>query len=166
LAEPFIGEIRLFSFDFAPQGWAQCNGQLLSIAQNQALYSLLGTTFGGDGVRTFALPDLQGRVPIAPSGAIPYGSMDGEETHVLTVGEMPPHTHEVTAGAEATTNVAAGNVWATTPGSLKAHHPTANAKMDPAALSASGNSQPHANMQPYTVVQYCIALQGYWPPKS
>lgn len=166
MAEPFLGEIRMFSFKFAPRGWAQCNGQLLQISQNQALYSLLGTTFGGDGVRTFALPNLQGKVPVAPSDAIQHGSTGGEETHVLTIDEMPPHTHEVMAGAEATTNVAAGNVWATTPGSVTAYHPTANVTMNQAALSASGNSQPHANMQPYTVVQYCIALQGIWPPRN
>lgn len=166
MAEPFLGEIRMFSFKFAPYGWAQCNGQLLQINQNQALYALLGTTFGGDGVHTFALPDLQGKVPVVPSDTIKHGSMGGEETHVLTTDEMPLHTHEVMAGVEATTNVAADKVWATTPGSVTAYHPTANVTMNPAALSASGNSQPHANMQPYTVVQYCIALQGIWPPRN
>lgn len=166
MAEPFLGEIRMFSFKFAPQGWAQCNGQLLLINQNQALYSLIGTTFGGDGVRTFALPDLQGKVPVVPSDVIRHGSTGGEEAHVLTIDEMPPHAHEVMAGAEATTNIAAGNVWATANASVTAYHPTANVTMNQAALSASGNSRPHENMQPYTVVQYCIALQGIWPPRN
>lgn len=166
LTEPFIGEIRMFTFDFAPKGWAQCNGQLLPIEQNQALFKLLGTTFGGDGVTTFALPDLRGRVPVGPSDKFPYGSKGGEESHVLTTYEMPMHKHDVMAGMKGTTNAAVGNVWGIIPVSINAYHPSANASMHQEALSHAGNGQPHTNMQPYFVVQYCIALQGFWPEKG
>lgn len=164
MAEPFLAEIRMFSFNFAPTGWAQCNGQLLQITQNQALFSLIGNKFGGDGKTTFALPNLQGSVPIAPSDSIAYGTTGGEESHTLTIAEIPPHTHQVTGGSDATTNVAAGNAWGTS--TLQSYSNTINGTMNTAALATAGGSAPHSNMQPYTVVNYCIALQGIWPPKN
>jgi len=164
MAEPFLAEIRLFPFNYAPTGWAQCNGQLLNVQQNQALFTLLGTKFGGDGVKTFGLPNLQGRTPIAPSTSIPYATVGGEEAHTLTVNEMPQHTHEATGGSDATTNVATSNVWGTS--TLMSYNDKINGSMNAAALATAGGSQPHSNMQPYTVLNYCIATQGIWPPKN
>lgn len=169
MAEPFIGEIRSFAFGFAPQGWAQCKGQILQVSQNQALFTILGNRFGGDGNTTFALPNLQGRTPVnpAPDSFAPIGSAGGEEFHVLAVSEMPNHSHQLTAGSDATTNVAANNVWGTPDASLpaKPYAAETNGAMKDDALGASGASQGHENRQPFTVVNYCIALQGIWPPK-
>ncbi|PYI56515.1 phage tail protein [Paenibacillus flagellatus] len=166
MAEPFLGEVRLFSFNFAPSGWAQCNGQLLPINQNQALYTLLGTSFGGDGINTFGLPDLRGRVPIHPVDGSVVGATGGEERHVLTIDEIPPHTHQANGSSEpSTVVVAAQNVWGTT-GTLNVYHNAINGAMSANALANAGASVGHANMQPYTVVNFCIALQGIFPPRS
>lgn len=164
MAEPFIGEIRMFAMNYAPEGWAQCNGQLLPIQQNQALYAILGTSFGGDGVKNFALPNLQGKVPVQNAAGTRVGQTGGEETHTLTVNEMPQHTHLATAGANATSATPAGNVWG---GSATLDYEVQpNVQMSPNALAASGQSQPHSNMQPYTVVNYCIAIIGTFPPRN
>lgn len=164
MAEPFIGEIRLFSIHFEPQGWAPCNGQLLSINSNQALYSLIGNVYGGDGVTNFALPDLRGRVPIHVSPSLPLGTKAGEENHILTINEMPSHQHQVqgsSSSAELTSPQ--GNVWANHNG-LYASGPTID--MNPASLTSTGGEQPHNNMQPFLTVQFCIATQGIYPSRN
>ena len=166
MAEPFLGEVRLFSFTFAPRGWAQCNGQLLPINQNQALFSLLGTTFGGNGTTNFALPDLRGRAPVFGSqGGISLGERGGEEAHTLTLAEMAQHNHPV-RGNSANANVGspAGNTWAAQ--STNAYGTAAAGSMNATAIASAGGSQPHSNMQPYLVINFCIALQGIFPSQS
>lgn len=162
MAEPFLSEIRLMSFVFAPKGWALCNGQLLPINQNQGLFSLLGTTFGGDGRVNFALPDLRGRVPIHVGSAHTLGERGGEQAHTLSIAELPTHTHVVNAtSAAATTNVATGAYLGVV---NNAYGPPTNLT----ALAASevgnvGGSQAHLNMQPFLTLSFCIALQGIFP---
>lgn len=161
MAEPFLSEIRQFSFSFPPKGWAFCNGQLLSINQNQALFSLLGTSFGGDGQTNFALPDLRGRVPIHVGAGHTLAERGGEVAHTVTVAELPTHLHTVTvSSAPGTTTSTAGNYLAA----------TANAYADPstglvglAGATNTGGSQAHLNMQPYLTMSFCIALQGIFP---
>ena len=168
MAEPFIGEIRLFAFDRIPKGWMPCNGQLLEIAKNQALFSLLGTTYGGDGQKTFALPNLQGRVPLCPGPDDKPGIAGGEALHVLTVDEMPTHDHIAWGGSDATSNTVPGRTWGAPNSStgVLPYKEDFNTSMNPAALSTAGGSQGHNNMQPYLVLQFCIAVQGYYPPKN
>lgn len=167
MAEPFLGEIRLFPFNFAPDGWQLCNGQLLPISQNSALFSLLGTSYGGNGTTTFALPNLQGRVPVHVAQGGSAGQAQGEETHVLTLDEIPQHTHELlaTSGA-ASTATAAGNAWAAT-GARNAYAtaPTSTVALSPNALASTGGGMEHSNMQPYTVGSYCIATRGIYPQR-
>jgi microcystin-dependent protein len=162
VATPYLSEIRMMSFNFAPKGWALCNGQLLPINQNQALFSLLGTTYGGDGRTTFGLPNLQGRVPVHRGTGFVQGQSGGEQTHTLVVGEEPVHTHTavgtVTAGDAPipTGNYlgAANNMYA----------PLANpTTLHPSTIGNAGAGQPHENMQPYLVLSFCIALQGVFP---
>ena len=162
MADPFMGEIRLMSFTFAPQGWALCNGQLLPINQNQALFSLLGTTFGGNGQTNYALPDIRGRAPIHVGAGHTLGEKGGEQSHTITIGELPTHTH--TAGANsgnATTPVPTNNLLGAANNLYAA--PTNLTSLDPTMLANTGGSQPHTNMQPYIIVSYCIALQGIFP---
>lgn len=165
MAEPFLSEIRLFACNYAPQGWALCNGQLMPINQNQALFALLGTTYGGDGKVTFGLPDLRGRSPIHVGGAYALGQKSGEESHVLVAGELPAHTH-VAQGSSATPNMAsaAGNYWATQTSNAFAQTP--NSSMNPASVTAVGGSQPHENRQPFLALNFCIALQGIFPSQN
>lgn len=166
MSEPFLGEIKLFSFGRAPKGWALCDGKVLPINTNQALYSLLGTIYGGDGVRTFALPDLRGRVPVHVGNGVTLGHKAGEETHMLTINEMPTHHHIVTASSEnATLKVATGHVWGTSTDNIYSTDQL-NTNMNVQALSSSGKSQPHQNMQPYSVANYCIALVGIYPSRN
>ncbi|CAH1218560.1 hypothetical protein PAECIP111893_04445 [Paenibacillus plantiphilus] len=167
MAEPFLAEIRSFSFNFAPRGWAFCNGQLLSIQQNQALFSLLGNTYGGDGRTTFALPNLQGRVPIHRSSTIPYGTSAGESTHTLTINEMPMHTHQVFGSMDpATSSKPTDFTWGTNSTNTNIYDTTADAVMSPNSIGISGGSQAHNNMQPYTALNYCIALAGIFPSRG
>lgn len=163
MAEPFLSEIRIFSFNFPPRGWAFCNGQLLPINQNQALFSLLGTTFGGDGRTTFALPNLQGRTPIHVGSGHTLGESGGQQAHTLTIAELPQHTHVARATSELQGTVApTGNYLALTAPS-EFYAGTVNAAMLPQAVSNVGGSQAHLNMQPFLTLNFCIALQGIFP---
>jgi microcystin-dependent protein len=166
MSVPFLAEMRIMSFNFAPKGWALCNGQLLPINQNQALFSLLGTMYGGDGRVNFALPDLRGRIPMHVGGGLTQGERAGEEAHTLNLNEMPQHTHNVTAQAKAAdSNTPVGNYFARGSTQL-AYAPSANTTMNPASISNTGGSQPHNNMSPYLVLNFCIALQGIFPSRS
>ncbi|ARU60748.1 phage tail protein [Tumebacillus avium] len=165
MSEPFVGEVRLFANNYAPRGWMFCEGQILQINQNQALYSLLGNVYGGDGVTTFALPDYRGRVPIHVSPTIPLGTSQGEAAHTLTVNEMPQHTHQVSAAsANAADPSPSGGVWSS---QLNGYSPAAQlVAMDVEAIGVTGGSQPHENMQPYLVLNYAIAIQGIFPSRN
>ena len=174
MADPFIGEIRMFAGNFAPQGWALCNGQLLSISQNTALFSLLGTTYGGDGRTTFALPDLRGRSPLHPGqgpGLSPYdlGEQGGEENVTLQSGQMAAHNHAANASSNAGDQAGPGGyIWAM-PGAgrgLTMYTATANTSMHPSALGTSGGNEPHNNLSPRLGLSFIIALQGVYPPRS
>ena len=176
MADPFVGEIRIISCNFAPKGWAFCDGQILPLSQNTALFSLLGTTYGGDGKSTFALPNLQGRAPMHP-GQGPglslhdLGETGGEETVTLVVSEIPLHSHPVTGSSGVGTLAAPSNTatWgATARGKPKVYALGAanNLAMNPAAVSANGGGQPHNNLQPYLTLNFVIALQGVYPPRS
>ncbi|MBC8032037.1 MAG: phage tail protein [Pyrinomonadaceae bacterium] len=164
MAEPFLSEIRIMSFGFAPKGWAMCNGQLLPINQNQALFSLLGTTFGGDGRVNFALPDLRGRVPIEVGNGHTLGEKGGEQAHTLSMSEMPQHAHLATATS---TNggviIPTGNILAG--GTPQLYHAPDNnlTPLNAATLGNVGGSQAHLNMQPFLTLTFCIALQGIFP---
>ena len=165
MAEPFLAEIRLMSFIFAPKGWALCNGQLLPINQNQALFSLLGTTFGGNGQTTFALPDLRGRVPIHVGGGHTLGENGGEQAHTVSIAELPEHTHLLQARATPATDSTPTSslvLAESTPQGLYAGA-TNLAVMAADAVTNTGGSQAHLNMQPFLTLSFCIALQGIFP---
>jgi len=171
MAEPFLSEIRIMSFEFAPKGWALCNGQLLPINQNQALFSLLGTTYGGDGRVNFGLPDLRGRVPIHMGSGHTLGERGGEQGHTLSIAELPTHTHVANATSDPhTTNpenyqplpndalFAVVNNLYTSPANLTS--------LLPGTLANVGGSQTHLNMQPFLTLSFCIALQGIFPSQT
>lgn len=168
MAEPFLSEIRLMSFGFAPKGWALCNGQLLPINQNQALFSLLGTTFGGDGRVNFALPDLRTRTPIHVGGGHTLGERGGEQAHTLSIAEIPTHTHVAQAtNANATTAVPAANLMLANSVNYEAYRPaTSLVNMNPSTVANVGGSQSHLNMQPFLTISFCIALQGIFPSQN
>jgi microcystin-dependent protein len=162
MAEPFLSEIRIMSFVFAPKGWALCNGQLLPINQNQALFSLLGTTFGGDGRVNFALPDLQGRVPIHVGSGHALGERSGEQAHTLSIAELPTHTHILQGSStSAGINSPTGAVLAAS--TAVYHDPTNLVSLNPGSVTNVGGSQAHLNMQPFLTLSFCIALQGIFP---
>ena len=162
MAEPFLSEIRIFSFDFAPKGWALCNGQLLPINQNQALFSLLGTTFGGDGRVNFALPDLRGRTPIHVGSGHTLGERGGEQAHTLSIAELPTHTHVLQGkNANAVTNDPNGASFSNA--AALYHTATTLTTLTPATVTNVGGSQAHLNMQPFLTLSFCIALQGIFP---
>jgi microcystin-dependent protein len=163
MAEPFLSEIRIMSFVFAPKGWALCNGQLLPINQNQALFSLLGTTFGGDGRVNFALPDLRARTPIHVGSAHTLGERGGEQAHTLSIAELPEHTHVLRASNTATglTNSPNGAVLANS--TAVYHAPTSLVALRAGSVTNTGGSQAHLNMQPFLTLSFCIALQGIFP---
>jgi microcystin-dependent protein len=173
MSDPFVAEIRIFPFNFAPKSWALCNGQLLPISQNTALFSLLGTTYGGDGKSTFALPDLQGSAPMQ-QGQGPglsqrsLGEQSGEQTVTLLVTEMPAHTHNVNAGATPNQLTPVNNVWASGQKGFGSFYvpPPANAPMNVSATSITGGSLPHNNMMPYLTLNFCICLLGIFPPRT
>ena len=166
MAEPFLAEIRITSFNFAPQGWAMCNGQLLPINQNQALFSLLGTTYGGNGQTNFALPDLRGRVPIhVQDNAHPLGERAGEEAHTVSTAELPQHTHVMNGSAtNADVVLPTDNVVAQ---SSQLYGPAAQlTTLDPSSNGSTGGSQAHLNMQPYLTLTFCIAIVGIFPSRN
>ena len=169
MSTPYLSEIRVVSFNFAPRGWAQCNGQLLPINQNQALFSLLGTTYGGDGRVNFALPNLQGNVPLHAGNGFNLGQTGGEAMHTLTAAEMPAHTHQVTATSDAATvpSPAGAELAAAgaTVGSVYAPGP-ANTPLSPGSVTTVGGGQPHENRQPYLTLNFVIALQGIFPSRN
>ena len=162
MAEPFLSEIRIMSFNFAPKGWAMCNGQLLPINQNQALFSLLGTTFGGDGRVNFALPDLRARVPIHVGSGHTLGERGGEQAHTLSIAEIPTHTHVASATSTlADTNASTNNLLAGVNNGYTG--PAALTPLLPSTIANVGGSQAHLNMQPFLTLTFCIALQGIFP---
>ena len=160
MAEPFLSEIRVMSFNFPPKGWALCNGQLLPINQNQGLFSLLGTTFGGDGRVNFGLPDLRGRTPIHVGSGHTLGERGGEQAHTLSIAELPEHTHVVNASTTATGTVAIPTNAYLAPVNNMYHSPTGLVAMNAASVTNVGGSQAHLNMQPFLTLSFCIALQG------
>lgn len=175
MAEPFIGEIKMVGFNFPPKGWAGCDGALLSIAQNTALFSLLGTQFGGDGRTNFQLPDLRGRVPIHMGqgpGTSPYfmGDAGGTEAATLTYGQMPQHTHALqgTSGAGNTRSAAGAALAKEAAGQTAVYNnaPTVDSTLSPSSIGIAGGSQPHENRQPYLAVNFVIALVGIYPSRN
>ena len=169
MTSPFIGQLAIFSFGFAPTGWAMCNGQLLPINQNQALFSLLGTFYGGNGIQTFALPNLQGRVPMHFGSGFVQGERAGEEAHTLQVSEMPGHTHNVEGSTAGATSLSpTNNTLATTTDTPYATNPAPSTfvTLNPATVPSTGGGQPHENRQPFAVVNVCIALQGIFPSRN
>lgn len=166
MSDPFLAEIKIVSFNFAPKGWALCNGQLLPINQNQALFSLLGTTYGGDGRVNFGLPNLQGRAPTHMGAGLTLGQLGGEQNHTLSIAELPTHIHSVNVSSVSTNggfnpanNYFGGfnNLYHAGPGSTS---------MQPNTVGPTGGSQAHNNMQPYLTLNFCIALQGIFPSQN
>jgi microcystin-dependent protein len=172
MADPFVAEIRIFPFNFAPKGWAWCDGQLMPISQNTALFSLLGTTYGGDGKSTFALPDLQGRAPMHP-GQGPglslhdLGETGGSETETLLQTEIPSHTHQLSASPDPSSvqDPSPARVLARSTPGFAYISGAPNASLAPQALATAGSTAPHNNMQPYLTFYFNIALQGIFPPR-
>lgn len=174
MSNPFVAEIRIFPFQFAPKGWAMCDGQLLPISQNTALFSLLGTYYGGDGKSNFALPNLQGSVAVhtdqySGGGQYPIGAEFGEDSVTLLQSEMPQHAHTLQGDTTAL------NARASSPNGAIPGHPstkniygtgTSNTTMNPSMIGVAGNSSPHNNLMPYLTLNYCIALQGVYPPRT
>ncbi len=162
MAEPFLSEIRIMSFGFAPRGWALCNGQLLPINQNQGLFSLLGTTFGGDGRVNFGLPDLRARAPIHVGSGHTLGERGGEQAHTLSIAELPTHTHLVQASStNASSNDPSNDLLAAAANFYSS--PTNLTSLQPGTVTNVGGSQAHQNMQPFLTLSFCIALQGIFP---
>jgi microcystin-dependent protein len=182
MSEPFLSMIEAFGFNFAPQGWAQCGGQTLSIAQNQALFSLLGTTYGGNGTTTFNLPDLRGRIALGfgqgqSLSSYNQGAAGGEEAHQLVSNEVPPHSHTANAtnnGQANGTNVPSGTVMMGSGYGIEANNPVENIYSSAAptvalganAIGTAGGNQPHENRMPLLTINYCIALQGIFPSRN
>lgn len=174
MSEPYVGQITAVAFGIVPKGWALCNGQILAIAQNQALFSLLGTTYGGNGVTTFALPDLRGRTPIhwgtGPGlSTIAIGQAAGTENVTLTVNQLPMHNHIAMASTiTADQPVPGGHLWATESAGATAMYSDQNPSgtMSQNALGSAGGNQPHNNMQPYLTISFIIALQGIFPSRN
>lgn len=167
MANPFLGEIRMVAFNYAPKGWTFCNGQLMAINQNAALFSLLGTTYGGNGVQTFALPNLQSRSPLHFGGNYVQGQMGGEVNHTLLITEMPAHAHLVNAvshpGSLSTPN---GNFLAAHRGGYANPTDAPVTALHPASMTSTGGSQPHNNLPPYLVLNFVIALSGIFPSRN
>jgi len=166
MSQPFLAEIKIVSFNFAPKGWAQCNGQFLPINQNQALFSILGTTYGGNGQTTFALPDFRGRIPLHVGNGLNLGQAAGEESHTVTMSEMPAHNHFLQANkAAADTNILSGNFFAQASGGIYGNFSSLTPIL-PSTISNVGGSQPHEDRQPFLVLCCVIALQGIFPSRN
>lgn len=165
MAEMFLGEIRLMSFSFAPKGWAMCNGQTLAISQNQALFSLLGTQYGGNGVQTFALPDLQGRVPMHFGNGHVQGESSGEPSHMLLTSELPAHTHLAQGSPTAADQPVPTGAVLGLANNLY-HAATNQVALGPSSVAITGGSQPHENRQPFLTLNFCIALTGIFPSRN
>ncbi|HLX68301.1 MAG TPA: tail fiber protein [Verrucomicrobiae bacterium] len=171
MSEPFVGEIRIAGFNFAPVNWAFCNGALMAISQNEALFQLIGTTYGGDGVNTFALPNLQGRVPVhmgtTGQGSFVMGQIAGTETVTVTTSQIPSHTHTPVASAgDGTSDVPTNNTWANWTGAQYNTGAPVSAPMRSDAIGLTGGSQPHDNMIPFLTINFIIALFGIFPTQS
>jgi microcystin-dependent protein len=166
VAQPFLGEIRLFAGNFAPVGWEFCNGQLLQISQNDAIFALIGTTYGGDGVTTFALPDLRGRAPVHQGGGFTIGQVAGSEQVTLTTNELPAHGHPLRAtAADGTTADPTNAVWAESDArTFSTAAP--NTSLHPSSLGNAGGGQPHSNLMPFVTLNFIIALQGVFPSQN
>ncbi|MBK7427712.1 MAG: phage tail protein [Saprospiraceae bacterium] len=166
MAEPYLSEIRIMSFNFPPKGWAMCNGQLLPINQNQALFSLLGTTYGGNGQTNFALPNLRGRAPIHMGNGHNLGEAAGSTSTTINIQQLPQHSHFVNASSSVQNSIAPGNNFfaATTPSEV--YSGTSSGTLLPQSVTNIGGSQPHNNMQPYLILNFCIALQGIFPSQN
>jgi microcystin-dependent protein len=163
MGTPYLGEIKMISWNYAPKGWTFCNGQTLPINQNQALFSILGTTYGGNGQTTFALPDLRTRVPVNAGNGVVLGEQGGEQAVTLNINQIG-HGHNVKASATATTNTAAGNFPANSPSNI--YGSSSDTAMAAGIVSTVGGSQAHTNLQPYLVINFIIALQGIFPSRN
>lgn len=167
MSTPYIGEIRMFGGNFAPVGWAFCNGALLPISGNEALFNLIGTTYGGDGQSTFALPDLRGRIPMHQTSGFTLGQSSGTETVTLTTAQIPAHSHTMVASsAAATQTTPAGNLLAQTSNGQLYLADAPNVGLNPQMLGITGSNQPHDNMGPYLCVNFIIALEGIFPTQN
>jgi microcystin-dependent protein len=167
VSEPFLSEIRILSFNYAPKGWAFCNGSLLPINQNQALFSLLGTTYGGDGRSTFGLPNLQGRIPMHMGNGHTLGEVAGEQSHTLSINELPTHTHQLLASSNPAANFAPASDQVLAKSAFQFFGAlTQGAAMVPSSATSVGGSQAHLNMQPYLALNFSIALQGIFPSQT
>ena len=165
MSDPYIGEIRMFGGNFAPVGWLLCQGQILPISQFDALFNLIGTTYGGDGQQSFALPNLQSRMPMHAATNFPLGQVGGVETVTLITQQLPIHTHQPVAAAVATSPSPNGNFWASY-ANMEYSDQAPATPMAPNALSFSGGNQPHENMSPYQVINFIIATEGIYPPQN
>lgn len=167
MSQPFIGEIRMFAGNFAPVGWAFCNGALIPISENDALFNLIGTTYGGDGQNTFALPNLQSRVPVHVGPGFALGQAAGAESVTLTVSQIPAHSHVPLCLANAgSSDTPSGNFWAAATGATNYDDGAPSAALAPAAIGSAGGSQPHDNMIPFLVINFIISLFGVFPSQS
>lgn len=166
MAEPFIGEIRQFAGNFAPQGWALCSGQLLAISDNEVLFSLIGTTYGGDGQTNFSLPNLQGRVPVHVGSGFTIGASGGVETVTLNQNQLPAHSHTAASSSTGGSDTPAGNVWGSTQSIAPYVASPGNATLNTGSIGLTGGSQPHENRIPVVAVTYIIALEGIYPSQG
>lgn len=167
MGTPFMGEIKLIAWNFPPKGWAFCNGQLLPINQNQALFSLMGTMYGGNGQTNFAIPDFRGRIPLHLGAGFIQGQVGGQPNHTLTQNEMPTHNHFISGSSNtASADTPEDCIWGVPTGQLPYLAANPNTTMNPAAIPTTGGSQPHNNMPPYLCVNFVVALIGVFPSRN
>ena len=167
MSQPYVGEIRMFGGNFAPVGWAFCSGQLLAISENDVLFQLIGTTYGGDGQSTFGLPDLQGRAPVHQGSGLVLGQKAGTETVALTTPQLPVHTHPMAASKDAANQITGANGVLAAPVSLATYFASPpDAALSALAVQPTGGNQPHSNMQPYLAINFIISLFGIFPSQN